>query len=149
MKGELVYEYGKNPVNWGRLDKPDFSNTEKNVSCGEEVAVDFRFGKGDVIEEIGFEAEGRMITIAAMSMLSEVLEGNPLGKVEEYHQKEMVELLEVDQLSPRRLKSAMLGLLAVKNAYRKRNNLPLLDFGDLIEDTGDSSEDDEKEDDKD
>ncbi len=140
MKGEIVYEYGKNPVNWGRLDNPDFSHVEKNISCGEEVAVDFRFGEGEVVSEIGFEAEGRLITIAAMSMLSEELEGEPLSKIETIAKDDLLELLEVDKLSPRRLKSAVLGLLAVKNAYRRRHDQELLDFGDLIEDVGDEEE---------
>ncbi len=145
MKGEIVYEYGKNPVNWGRLENPDFSHVEKNISCGEEVVIDFRFAENDVVEEIGFEAEGRLITIAAMSMLSEELEDKPLKKIEAIEKDDLLTLLEVEQLSPRRLKSAVLGLLAVKNAYRQRHKLEPLDFGDLIEDTDDDDSEDEEE----
>lgn len=133
MKGELILEYGKSPVNWGRLQNPDFSHVEKNISCGEEVAVDFRFGESDVINEIGFEAEGRMVTIAAMSLLSEELEGKPLAHVEALNKQDILEMIETEELSPRRLKSALLGLLAVKNAYRKRIGKELLDFGDIVE----------------
>ncbi len=146
MKGEIVYEYGKNPVNWGRLENPDFSHVEKNISCGEEVAVDFCFGENEVITEIGFEAEGRLITIAAMSLLSEELEDQPLSKIETIVKDDLLALLEVDQLSPRRLKSAVLGLLAVKNAYRRKHDMELLDFGDLIEDAEDDRSDKEDHD---
>jgi NifU-like protein involved in Fe-S cluster formation len=133
MKGEIIYEYGKNPVNWGRLKKPDFSHKEKNISCGEEVEIDFVFGENDVIQQIGFIAEGRLVTIAGMSLLSEEMEGKRLAEGENISKEDILEMLEVEKLSPRRLKSALLGLLAMRNAYRTRNDLTLLDFGDLIE----------------
>jgi NifU-like protein involved in Fe-S cluster formation len=120
-------------VNWGRLKKPDFSHKEKNISCGEEVEIDFVFGENDVIQQIGFIAEGRLVTIAGMSLLSEEMEGKRLAEGENISKEDILEMLEVEKLSPRRLKSALLGLLAMRNAYRTRNDLTLLDFGDLIE----------------
>jgi len=136
MPGELISEYGKNPSNWGRLKKPDFSHREKNISCGEEIEVDFQFGEHDEIKEIGFEAEGRLVTIAAMSLLSEEMEGKKPEEIEGIYKEDVLEMLEVDKLSPRRLKSALLGLLTLKNAHRTRASLPLLDFGDLVEKSG-------------
>lgn len=133
MKGEIIYEYGKNPVNWGRLENPDFSHKEKNISCGEEVEIDFVFGEKNTIKKIGFTAEGRLVTVAGMSLLSEEMEDKKLSEAEEIHKEDILEMLEVDQLSPRRLKSALLGLLAIRNAYRTQNNMELLDFGDLVE----------------
>ncbi len=133
MKGELIYEYGKNPVNWGRLETPDFTHKEKNISCGEEIEVDFVFEKDDVIKEIGFEAEGRLVTIAAMSLLTEEMEGKPLKDIEDIRKEDILEMLETEKLSPRRLKSALLGLLTIRNTYRRKNNVSMLDFGDLIE----------------
>ncbi len=133
MKGEIIYEYGKHPVNWGRLKNPDFSYTEKNLSCGEEIAIDFMLGENDTIKEIGFTAEGRLVTIAAMSLLSEELEDKPLANITEFTKEDILGLLETETLSPRRLKSAMLGLLAVNNAYRKRIGETAMDFGDLME----------------
>ncbi len=133
MKGEMIYEYGKNPVNWGKLETPDFSHKEKNISCGEEIEVDFLFEDDGTIKEIGFEAEGRLVTIAAMSLLSEEMEGEDLKKIESIHKEDILNMLEVEELSPRRLKSSLLGLLTLRNAYRAKNNIPLLDFGDLME----------------
>lgn len=133
MSGELLYEYGKNPVNWGRLSDPNISHIEKNISCGEELSLDLKLGTKDVVQEIGFEGEGRLITIAAMSLLSEEMEEMPLSHIEEIGKKDLLELLEVDQLSPRRLKSALLSLLTFRNIHRKRIGERLLDFGDLLE----------------
>lgn len=133
MAGEIITEYGKDPVNWGKLKEKNFSHKEKNISCGEEIEVDFVLGENDMVEKIAFEAEGRLVTIAAMSLLTEELEDEPLKKIEEYSKEDILELLEVETLSPRRLKSALLGLLTLKNAYRSRKNTPLLDFGDVME----------------
>jgi nitrogen fixation NifU-like protein len=135
LQGEIIYEYGKNPVNWGRLKKPDFSFTEKNVSCGEEISVDILFEENEILKKVRFEAEGRLITIAAMSLLLEEMEGKPFKNIQNICKEDIFEMLEVEKLSPRRLKSALLGLLVLKNAYRKKNDMPLLDFGDLIEQT--------------
>lgn len=133
MSAEIIAEYGKNPSNWGRLQNPDFSHTEKNISCGEEIVVDLKFDKDEKIAEIGFEAEGRLITIAAMSLLSEEMENKKLDEIETFAPADILDLLEVENLSPRRKKSAMLGLLTLKNAFRAKNQKPLLDFGDLME----------------
>ncbi|QQS58934.1 iron-sulfur cluster assembly scaffold protein [Candidatus Peregrinibacteria bacterium] len=133
MSGELLYEYGKNPVNWGRLATPDISHTEKNISCGEELSLDLKLGENNTVQEIGFEGEGRLITIAAMSLLSEEMEENPLSHIEKIGKKDLLNLLEVDQLSPRRLKSALLSLLTFRNIYHKRIGKRVLDFGDLME----------------
>jgi len=132
MAGEIIAEYGKNPINWGRLSHPDFSHREKNISCGEEITVDFSFDASGKIQKIAFEAEGRMVTIAAMSLLTEEIEEQPLSTIEKYSQEDILELLEVEKLSPRRLKSALLGLLTLKNAFRTREKKPLLDFGDIL-----------------
>jgi len=133
MSAEIISEYGKNPSNCGRLSNPDFSHLEKNISCGEEIVVDFRFDESGKISEISFEAEGRLVTIAAMSLLTEAMEGEFLEKIETFSPADILQMLEVESLSPRRQKSAMLGLLTLKNALRTREQKPLLDFGDLLE----------------
>lgn len=133
MAGEIIAEYGKNPSNWGKLPEKNFSHLEKNISCGEEISVDFLIGKDDSIEKIAFEAEGRLVTIAAMSLLTEEIEGEPFEKVEKFSKEDILEMLEVETLSPRRLKSALLGLLTLKNAHRTWKKEELLDFGDLLE----------------
>ncbi len=133
MSAEIISEYGKNPSNWGRIPNPDFSYLEKNISCGEEIVIDFRFDKDEKITEIAFEGEGRLITLAAMSLLSESMEGERLEKIEEFSPDDIFRMIEVTTLSPRRKKSALLGLLALKNAFRKKKQMPFLDFGDLLE----------------
>lgn len=135
MSAEIIAEYGKNPSNWGRLPNPDFSHLEKNISCGEEIMVDFCFDEEGNIIEIGFEAEGRLVTIAAMSLLTEALEGKKLEAIEAFSPDDILQMLEVESLSPRRQKSAMLGLLTLKNALRTREKKSLLDFGDLLEES--------------
>ncbi len=140
MKGEIIYEYGKNPVCWGRIENPDLTHREKNISCGEEITVDILFEKikdkknmNMTIDSLGFEAEGRLVTIAGMSLLCEMLEGEEFQKIQEITQADILDMMEVEKLSTRRLKSALLGLLTLRNAYLTYTGEPLLDFGDVLE----------------
>jgi NifU-like protein involved in Fe-S cluster formation len=133
MAGELIAEFGRHPTHYGRLTNSTLTHQEKNISCGEEMTVDVLLSDAGEIDEIAFEAEGRMVIPAAMSLLCQELEGELLARVEEYDQQAVLDLLEVEHLSAKQLKSALLGLLALKNMYRKYKGEEMLDFGDVIE----------------
>ncbi|MBT4936535.1 iron-sulfur cluster assembly scaffold protein [Candidatus Peregrinibacteria bacterium] len=131
MQGQIIYDYGKNPVNYGVLENPTIRYIEKNHTCGEFMVVYILLEKG-MVKEIAFEGDGRMVGIAAMSLLTERIEDQPLEEIEKIDKEEILEMLEVKSLSLKRLKSAMLGLLTIKNAYRTFQEKELLDFADIL-----------------
>jgi len=131
MQGQLIYEYGKNPVNYGKLEEYSLQYTEKNDVCGEYIRVDILLDKEKKIQEIAFEGDGRMVGIAAMSMLSEDMEEKSFSEIEKYEKEDILELLEVEELTTKRMRSAMLGLLALKNAYRTFTNQERLELEDI------------------
>ena len=132
MQGQIIYEYGKNPVNYGRLEHPDFTYTEKNITCGEYLTVDFILD-GEQIMEIGFEGDGRMVGIASMSLLSEELEGKSFSSVESFDRDHILNILEIDSLTPKRMRSAMLPVLTLKNAYRTLKGEEKLEFSEVLD----------------
>lgn len=132
MEGQIIYEYGKNPVNYGYLAHPTFTYTEKNITCGEYLTIDFILD-GEQITEIGFEGDGRMVGIASMSLLSEELEDKPFSSVDAFDKAHVLEVLEVDSLTPKRMRSAMLPVLTLKNAYRTFKGQEKLEFADVLD----------------
>lgn len=132
MEGQIIYEYGKNPINYGRLEHPNFTYTEKNITCGEYLTIDFILD-GEKIMDIGFEGDGRMVGIASMSLLSEELEGKPFSSVDAFDREHVLEVLEVESLTPKRMRSAMLPVLTLKNAYRDLKGQEKLEFSDVLD----------------
>ena len=132
MNGELIYEYGKNPVNYGRLENPTFTYTEKNHTCGEYLTIDFIISDDGVIEQLGFEGDGRMVGIASMSLLSEEVEDQKFEIVEDFDKQQVLEILEVPTLTVKRMRSAMLPVLTLRNAYRSWKKMDTLEFADVL-----------------
>lgn len=131
MPGEIIYEYGKNPVNYGHLKNPTISYTEKNEVCAEFMHVDIILDKDEKITEIAFEGDGRMVGIAAMSLLTESLEGANIRTVFETDSHDILEMLEVDSLTSKRLNSALLSVLTIRNAFLTWKGEKKIDFDEL------------------
>lgn len=132
MQGQVIYDYGKNPVNYGKLENPTIRYIEKNHTCGEFMIIELLL-ENKSVKEIAFEGDGRLVGIAAMSLLTERMEDQDIKEIETIEKEDILEMLEVDTLTPKRLKSAMLGLLTFKNAYRSFQKKEPLDFADILE----------------
>ena len=130
MAGEIIAEYGRDPLFFGRLPRATHSRAERNMSCGEHIEIDLVVENG-TISKMGFVAEGRMVLLAAASVLLEALEDQPLKKAEDIQPSTVLGLLDVPKLSPRRLQSACLPMLCLWNMSRISRGASVLDFGDL------------------
>lgn len=133
MEGELIYEYGKHPPYYGSLENPNFSHLERNVSCGEFFKVDLQI-EDENVTDVKFSGESRIVGRAAMALLIEEIIGGPLQKVMGYDKNNILELIEVTQLTEKRMRSALLGLLSLKNCFLKMQKKPLLSIDDLMND---------------
>jgi nitrogen fixation protein NifU and related proteins len=121
---ENILDHYKNPRNSGHLEHPTVSAEGVNPLCGDEIAVDLRLTDDQRIEAVRFRGQGCAISQAAMSMLSEEMEGKPATEVAALGREDVVELLGI-QLSPVRLKCALLGLGVVKVALNSSVGTPL------------------------
>ena len=121
---EQILDHYKSPRNRGELDPHDATAEGQNPLCGDEIAVDLRITDDQRIESIRFRGQGCAISQAAMSMLSEEIEGKPATEVAALGRENVVDLLGI-QLSPVRLKCALLGLGVVKVALHKSKGTPL------------------------
>lgn len=109
---EAILDHNRNPRNKGVLDPADFSYEDVNPLCGDEIRIDMRTD-GEKITEIRFSGRGCAISQAAASILTEMVEGQPLNVVKAITREDMLEELGVP-ISPARMKCAMLGLKVMK-----------------------------------
>jgi nitrogen fixation NifU-like protein len=72
---ELILEHYRNPRNKGALDDCTVAVHMRNPTCGDEVRLHLRL-EGSRIEQARFTGEGCSISQAALSMLTQRLEGS-------------------------------------------------------------------------
>jgi nitrogen fixation NifU-like protein len=121
---EVILDHYKSPRNHGLLEPRDAYAEGQNPLCGDEVAVSVRFGKGDVIEDVGFEGRGCAISQAATSMLTDLVKGRSAQEVASMQKEELLEEIGIP-LTPVRLKCAILGLGVLKVALHRALGTPL------------------------
>lgn len=116
---EMILEYYKHPRNRKRLEHPDIQNHSHNPLCGDKCDIFIKLDdKKNVLEEITFDGEGCAISIASASMTTLLMKGKTLKEALELDKDELLDMLGI-QLSPNRLKCALLGMDTVKNGIRK------------------------------
>ena len=122
---EIILDHYKNPRGHGVLADPDAEAEGKNPLCGDEVSIYVAFGDdGETIDEVKFSGRGCAISQAATSMLTEMVQGKTATQVATLEKDELLEEIGIE-LTPIRLKCAMLGLTTLKVALHKGKGTPL------------------------
>jgi nitrogen fixation NifU-like protein len=109
---EIILDHYRNPRNKGTLDPADYTYEDTNPLCGDEVRIDLRVNDGKV-DEVRFSGRGCAISQASASMLTELVEGQPLDEVKALTKDDLLEELGVP-ISPARMKCALLPLKVLK-----------------------------------
>src|SRR5919201_5271174 len=122
---EVILDHYKNPRGHGVIEGADVTAEGQNPLCGDEVSIYVSFEPGgDVIDEVKFSGRGCAISQAATSMLMEMVQGRSAAEVASLDKDELLEEIGI-QLTPVRLKCAMLGLTTLKVALHKAKGTPL------------------------
>ena len=117
LYAENILDHFKSPRGKERLPKPTVSHHEINASCGDELTVALKIDDGKV-SALSWSGTGCAISQAAMSLISEELAGMSLQDLATMKPERVKALLGVP-IGTRRVKCALLGLHALKNAVRK------------------------------
>lgn len=117
MYREEILDHYRHPRNEGDIEGEEPVEGE-NPSCGDEteISVETRDGK---IRKIRHRTEGCAVSTAAVSILSEELQGMEVEKVKELDRDWMMEKLGIE-VSPMRTKCAILGLKTVQKALEEK-----------------------------
>ncbi len=127
MYREVILDHYKNPRGHGELEDADAHADGQNPLCGDEVSIYVAFGEdGETIDEVKFSGRGCAISQAATSMLTEMVQGKKALAVGTMDKQELLDEIGID-LSPVRLKCAMLGLTTRTVALHKAKGTPLPD----------------------
>jgi nitrogen fixation NifU-like protein len=112
---EFILDLYRNPLNRGELVNPDVTHTEHNPTCGDDITVDLKFDANGRIQEIAHRGHGCAISIAAVSLMSDVVKGKDTNEVLALTLDDVIYELGV-QIDYTREKCAMIGLRAVQHA---------------------------------
>jgi nitrogen fixation NifU-like protein len=127
MYREVFLDHYKNPHGHGTLDPADAQADGLNPLCGDEVSIYVAFGDdGETIDEVKFSGRGCAISQAATSMLMDMVTGKTATEIAVLDKQELLDEIAI-QLSPVRLKCALLGLTTLKVALHKAKGTPLPD----------------------
>ena len=110
---EYILEHYRNPQNYGTMTDATFEAEGQNPLCGDELHVQVAVDDADRITQVRFTGQGCALSQAAMSILSDEIIGKTLEEVARMGREDVVELLGIE-LTPVRLKCALLGLVVVK-----------------------------------
>ena len=109
---EFILDHYRNPRNFGTLENPDIRHRESNPTCGDEIQLDIQVKDGK-IADIRFSGHGCAISMAAASILTEMVKGKSLEEVKKLGKEEMLSALRIP-VGPVRLKCALLALKVLK-----------------------------------
>ena len=111
---EQIIDLYEHPLNYGTLERPDFSYEEDNPLCGDVIRIDVRLDDQQRVAEVVWSGDGCAISQASASMLCEHIEGRTLEEVKALSREDVLDMLGVTELGPVRSKCAMLALKTLK-----------------------------------
>jgi len=120
---EMILEHYRNPVNSGILSDADVVAKDYNPSCGDVVEIQIKFDNG-MINDIKFQGQGCAISLSSVDVLIDLVKNKNIQEVKNLTIESFLKVLGIE-LSPLRLKCALLGLKTLKTAvYTYLGNLP-------------------------
>jgi nitrogen fixation protein NifU and related proteins len=128
MYREVILDHYKNPRGHGLIEDADAKAEGVNPLCGDEVTISVAFeDDGETIKDVMFEGRGCAISQASTSMLMEMVNGRTATEVGELSKEELLEEIGIPNMSPIRIKCALLGLGVLKVALHRTKGTPLPD----------------------
>jgi len=111
---ENIIDHGQHPRNFGEpLVPADIDYEDENPFCGDHLHLTAQLDEQGRIKAVSWEGQGCTISQASASMLGEEIIGKTLDELKALDRDFVLDLLGI-QLSPTRLKCAMLSLKVLK-----------------------------------
>jgi nitrogen fixation NifU-like protein len=117
LYSEVLLDHFRHPRNYGNLSAPDIAYEDFNPLCGDRIRIELRLNH-TVVEDARFTGDGCAISIAAASLLTELLVGTDITDSDAISADRLVSALESD-IKPSRLQCALLPLEALRTGLRR------------------------------
>ena len=114
-----ILEHYREPHNFGTLDAPDASYEGHNPLCGDRITMMLIVDDAGAVADVAFSGRGCAISQASASLLTDEIKGLPVADVEAMTNQDILDLLGIE-ISPARLKCALLSLTTLQNALEER-----------------------------
>ena len=119
---ENILDHYRHPRNFGKLENPDIDEKRGNPFCGDEISVTVKFSLDrKKVEKINFQGVGCAVSMASASLLTEYITGKSVREIMSLKKEKVIELLGIE-LSPTRLKCALLALETIQFALNSPKN---------------------------
>ncbi|MCM3900455.1 MAG: iron-sulfur cluster assembly scaffold protein [Pyrinomonadaceae bacterium] len=112
LYSEVILDHFRHPRNYGSLPAPDITYEDFNPLCGDRIRIELKL-KDKVVEVARFRGDGCAISMAAASLLTELIVGVDLNEVEAISDDKLISALESD-IKPSRVQCALLPLGALR-----------------------------------
>ena len=106
LYSEKLLDHFRHPRNYGALTDPDISHESFNPLCGDRIRIELRL----VDKQVRFRGDGCAISIAAASLLTEMIFNTEPNKISD---DQLIAALESD-IKPARMQCALLALEALR-----------------------------------
>jgi nitrogen fixation NifU-like protein len=118
--GETLFDHFRHPRNHGALPAPDVAYEDVNPLCGDRIRMELQVNAEQTIIAARFRGDACIISRAAASMLTELIQHWTLQQVERLPHATLMAMLNTE-IRPSRVKCALLPLQVVQAgiaAYR-------------------------------
>ncbi|MDH3360733.1 MAG: iron-sulfur cluster assembly scaffold protein [Nitrosopumilus sp.] len=112
---EMIVDYSRNPVNYGKIEDHDVTFHDSNPLCGDSIDIDMKIDDNKVTD-IKFHGRGCAICMACSSVLTEITKGKTLDEVRAIEKNDVLGELGLEHLQAVRIKCALLSLKVLKSA---------------------------------
>lgn len=112
LYSDILLDHFRNPRNYGDLDTPDVSYENFNPLCGDRIRIELKL-EGDTIAVARFKGDGCAISMAAASLLTEMITGIELSAAGAVSDDCLIAALE-SNIQPARIQCALLALEALR-----------------------------------
>ncbi len=112
---EMIIDYSRNPINYGKIEDHDVTFHDSNPLCGDSIDIDMKFNENKV-SDIKFHGKGCAICMACSSVLTEIVKGKEIDEVRNISKHDILSELGLEHLQAVRIKCALLSLKVLKSA---------------------------------
>lgn len=112
---EMIVDYSRNPINYGKIEDHDVTFHDSNPLCGDSIDIDMKIDDNKV-SDIKFHGKGCAICMACSSVLTEIAKGKSIEEVRNITKNDVLGELGLENLQAVRIKCALLSLKVLKFA---------------------------------
>ena len=108
-----IFEHFRHPRNYGALLAPEVAYEAVNALCGDRIRMELNVSVEQTIVAVRFRGDSCIISRAAASILTEMIQGRTLQEVTRFPQEVLLTALHMT-IRPARVKCALLPFHALQ-----------------------------------